>query len=321
MINKKTAFAVGGALCLVCAVTFAIFRFTGAKPTSVEPLRAAAQQGSELIDELTDTVDMTKTLENREGFSPLEIKRAFIDSTGCARVIVVNTTQTPITSYELEMVYFTEKGSPIEEHGNYTVNCSLPAGGEIGLNKYVGGSGGGKYIKPVVKSVTYGDGTGWVNDNAALELAVKATSFDIPSFEETMQKDSDKVQQAATNPYLTINSMTETNTDEISGRPDLKLVVTNTADKTITGVEVAVAELDRDNKAVNAMPQSYVSKNVRLATCKNVSIDKGESKSLASSGFLETDCYRINAVVTAVEFADGTRWDNPYTLDWLLWFS
>jgi hypothetical protein len=321
MINKKIAAAVaGGVLCLICIGGFAM-RAHSTKPTSVEPLKRAAQEGSELIDELTDTVDMTKTLENRESFSPLEIKYAFVDSTGCARVIVDNITQTPITSYELELVYFSEKGAPLEEHGTYTVQCNLPAGGEVGLNKYVGGNGGGKYITPVIKSVTYGDGTGWVNDNAALELAVKATSFDIPAFEQTMQKDGDKVQMAAQNPYLKINNMTEASTDEISGRHDLKLVVTNTSDKTITGVEVAVAELDRDNKAVDASPQSYVSKNVRLATCKDIALTKGESKSLASTSFLETDCYRINAVVTAVEFSDGTRWDNPYALNWLMWFS
>ena len=49
-------------------------------------------------------------------------------------------------------------------------------------------------------------------------------------------------------------------------------------------------------------------------------LGSGESRSFASSAFLESECYRINAVVTEITFSDGTVWKNPYTVDWLLWF-
>ena len=71
---------------------------------------------------------------------------------------------------------------------------------------------------------------------------------------------------------------------------------------------------------MDVSPQIYVGKNIRLASCKGMELGSGESRSFASSGFLESECYRINAIVTEITFADGSMWENPYATEWLMWF-
>ncbi len=280
-----------------------------------------ADKGRELIDVITDEADMSGYLEHKDSFVPLEVKMAFIDGGGCARAIVHNNTDTPITAYDMELVYFDKDGAALDKTKACTVdNVLIGAREDFGTDKYIGGSEGGSYIKAVIKGVRYNDGTAWQNENAEVDLALGSSDFDIERFEKSIAKNKDNVLKAAENPYLFTNEMTATNVDGISGRRDLKLVLTNTSQKTVSGIKVAVAEFDKDNKPVDVTPQIYIGKNIRLAVCRDMELGSGESRSFASSAFLESECYRINAVVTEITFSDGTVWKNPYTVDWLLWF-
>ncbi len=322
MLNKKLVLAVGGGI--VClAVGIGVIKGNKAPTESVSamPFKAAAAEGTDLLSEIKRPVDLEGSLKKDE-FIPIEVKKAFIDDGGCARVIVHNNTNTPIVAYDLELIYYNEKGMPLRERGNYTVNgIILPANQDIGLDKFVGGSNGGKYINAIVKKALYYDGTVWENPYAKEEAVLKNTTFDIEGFEKAFAKNEENVEKATHNKHVFINDMTMTNADEIVGRRDLKLVLTNTSTREIRDIKVAVAEFDKDNNPIDVSPQIYVSKNVRLAVCKGMELKVGESRAFASSGFLENDCYRINAIVTEVTFADGIIWKNPYALDWLLWFT
>lgn len=320
MINRKAA--VGAvAVILCCGGIVAVTLGNKQQPASAEVFNSAGMAGEELIDTISSDVDISELVDRKADFVPLLIKKAFVDGGGCARVIVHNNTDTPIAAYDLEIMHFDENGQPIGENGKYTISgIRLPGRIDYGIDKYVGGSEGGKYIKAVVKKVLYSDGTAWENEDAALELAMGKSSFNIDEFEKSITKNEANVKKAAQNAFLFINDMTMTNADEISGRRDLKLVLTNTSQKTIKSVKVAVAEFDRDNKGVDVSPQIYIGKNIRLAVCNGMELAKGESRSFSSSAFLEKDCYRINAVVTEITFADGNVWKNPYALDWLMWF-
>mgnify|MGYP000199773640 CR=1 FL=1 len=322
MISKKQAIAAAaGLVCLAGIIT--AFASSGHKrePSGSVVFNRAGENGQELIDIINTPVDLTEQLDKRTEYVPLEVKKAFIDGGGCARVIVHNNTDTPITAYDLEIIHFDEAGMPVGENGSFTVSgIFLQGRRDFGVDRYAGGSQGGKYIKAVIKKVLYNDGTGWENENAQAELAVERTFFDVEEFEKSIEKNADNVQKAAETPYIFINEMTMTNADEISGRRDLKLVLTNTSEKTVRDIKVAVAEFDRDNNPVDVSPQIYVGKNIRLASCKGMELGSGESRSFASSGFLESECYRINAIVTEITFADGSMWENPYATEWLMWF-
>lgn len=320
MLNKKAALAAGAGVLCVSLIAAGVLTHRGAKPESAVFNTLGAQSG-ELIDVISAPVDISGSLKQTEAYTPLTVKKAFLDGGGCARVIVYNDTDTTITAYDLEIMYFDKNGMPTGETGAYTVSgIKLQGRHEFGIDRYVGGSNGGKYIKAVIKRVLYNDGTAWENTNAELELKLGGTSFDIDEYKKSILKNEENVKKAAQNPYIFINNMTMANADTISGRRDLKLVLTNTSQKTVTAIKTAVAEFDRDNKPVDVSPQIYIGKNIRLASCGGMELTKGESRSFSSSGFLESECYRINVIVTEITFSDGTVWENPYALDWLLWF-
>ena len=287
---------------------------------ATEPLRVAATEATALIDTLNSTIDMTGAVASYKGYEPLTVSRAFIDGGSCARVIVHNNTDTPIVAYDLEILYFNSEGEPLDESGQYTVWTGVvEPHSDYGLDSYVGGSGGGSYIRAIVKRVTFDDGTAWENDVFDAEKAVYNDFFDIEEYRSSIEKNSDNVQKAATTPYIRIDDMTMTGSDDISSRKDLKLVLTNTGDRTVREIKVAVAEFDRDNNKVDVTPQIYIGKNIRLASC-TTELKPGETRSFSSSAFLESECFRINAIISEVTFSDGTVWKNPYAIDWLLWF-
>lgn len=288
---------------------------------AVEPLKAAGTQGTALMDILDKSIDMTAAIENNRDYVPLSVSRAFIDGGSCARVIVHNNTDTPIVAYDIEILYFDSEGNPLKESTSHTVNSGVvEPHSDYGLDSYVGGSGGGSYIKAVIKRVAFDDGSAWENDSYESEKAVYSAFFDTAKYRESIEKNEENVQKAAQTPYIRIDDMTMSNTDDISSRKDLKLVLTNTGDKTVSEIKAAVAEFDRDNNKVDVTPQIYIGKNIRLASCTTTELKPGESRSFSSSAFLESECFRINAIVSEITFSDGTVWKNPYAIDWLLWF-
>lgn len=291
------------------------------EPPSAEPLKAAGAQGIALTETLNKSIDMTAAIESHKGYEPLTVSRAFIDGGSCARVIVHNNTDTSIVAYDLEILYFDSKGNPLGKSGEYTVWTGVVEPHcDYGLDSYVGGSNGGSYIKGIVKKVAFNDGTSWENEIYEAEKAVYNDFFDIEKYRQDIEKNSENVQKAAQTPYIRIDDMTMTGSDDISSRKDLKLVLTNTGDKTLKEIKVAVAEFDRNNNKVDVTPQIYIGKNIRLASCTTTELKPGESRSFSSSAFLESECFRINAIVTEITFTDGTVWKNPYAIDWLLWF-
>lgn len=320
MINKK-AVAIGAAVVVLFCAIAAISLGKHKQNTSAKPLSEGGAQGLALIDGLEAVPDLSAALESENAYVPVEVKKAFIDGGSCAKVIVHNNTLTPVTAYTLNIIYFDKNGKALEETKEFTVDGVMALGeSDFGLDSYVGGSNNASYIKAVITSVTYNDGTGWVNDNALLEVATQKTAFDIEAYNQAIKKNEENVKKAASTPYLYIDKMTITSADEISARKELKLVLTNTGDKTIRDIKVAVAEFDKDNKPVDVSPQIYIGKNIRLASCKGMELFGKSSRSFSAAAFLGKDCFRINAIVTEITFADGTVWQNPYAIDWLLWF-
>jgi hypothetical protein len=326
VIDKKKV-VIASAIVLCIAGTALIFGMKGknssasASDNSATALASVGAKGTALIENITAPLDLSAYSQNQDEYMPMTVKKAFIDDGGCAKVIVHNNTNTPIVGYDLTIVYFDENGSPVGERADFSVSdIIVSAGFDFGLDTYVGGNGGGSYIKAFVKSLKYGDGTAWENDNIEASIAVNCTAFNVDEYNESIAKNEENVEKAAEVPYITINEMTISNIDEMSSRKDLKLVITNSGSKEVTEVKFAVAEFASDNSLLDVSPQIYIGKNVRLATCSSMDLKVGESRSLSSAAFLEKDCCRINAIVTEITFADGTVWKNPYTLDWLLWF-
>lgn len=329
MIDKKKA-AVTSAVA-VCIAAIALFagvkgvhsssHTSATDNTTASVMAEAGAKGTELINGITAPVDLSANSGESEEYVPMTVKRAFIDDGGCAKVIVHNNTNTPIVDYDLTIAYFDENGSPVGEKADFSVSdIIVSAGFDFGLDTYVGGNGGGSYIKAFVKGLKYSDGTAWENDNIEADMALNCTAFDVEEFNDSIAKNEENVKKASEVPYITLNEMTISNIDEISSRKDLKLVITNSGSKEVTEVKFAVAQFGSDNSLLDVSPQIYIGKNVRLATCTGMELSVGESRSLSSAAFLEKDCCRINAIVTEITFADGTVWKNPYTLDWLLWF-
>lgn len=321
MISKKIIGAGAGGLFCAGIVIVSLCLGGGHENTSPSPLKEGGETGLKLMEQIESTPDLSAALEKSDEFVPIEVKKAFIDGGGCAKVIVHNNTQTPITAYTLTILYFDKNGKPTAETKEFTVDdITIPSLQDYGLDSYVGGNGDGSYIKAVLNSVTYNDGTGWINEKAPLEIAAENASFNIEEYRHSIEKNSENVKKAASTPYLYINKMTIASSDQISERKELKLVLTNTGDKTIRDIKAAVAEFGKNNKPVDVSPQIYIGKNIRLASCKGMELSKDESRSFSASAFLEKDCFRINAIITEITFTDGTVWKNPYATDWLLWF-
>jgi hypothetical protein len=320
--RRKVAIAAAVIVC-VSAMAFFVGGKHKKKPADTDAALfvSAGTEGEELINGITSPVDISSYTQSSEEYMPMTVKKAFIDGGGCAKVIVHNNTATPIVGYDLTIAYFDENGKPVGDKKDFSVsNIIVSSGFDFGLDTYVGGNGGGSYIKAFVKDLKYGDGTAWENNNLEADMALNCTGFDVNEYKDTIAKNEENVKKASQEPYITLNEMTISNIDEISSRKDLKIVITNSSSKTVKEVKFAVAEFAEDNSLVDVSPQIYIGKNVRLATCGGMELSAGESRSLSSSAFLEKDCCRINAIVTEITFADDTVWKNPYALDWLLWF-
>lgn len=325
VFNKKIIIAAAaGVIALVSGITAAVavsHKNKEPQQMSAQPIKTAAKQAQGLMDVIDAPVELKNEATEEKRFVAAEVKKAFIDDGGCARVIVHNNTNTAIVAYDLTIIYFDENGKPTGETADFTVNgIILSAKQDIGLDKFVGGKNGGTYIKAVIRKVLYYDGTAWENDRLDDEIAVESASFDTEKFKKSIEKNKENVNKAAVNDHLAINDMTMANVDSISGRRDLKLMLTNTSKRSIKSVKVAVAQFDRDNAPVDVSSQIYIAQNIRLATCDGIELKPGEQKSFSSAGFLNKDCYRINAIVTEITFTDGIVWKNPYALDWLMWF-
>lgn len=323
MIGKRKVAIAAAVLICVSAAAF----FVGGKhreasaDTDAALLADAGTEGEKLINGITSSVDISSYTQSSAEYMPMTVKKAFIDGGGCAKVIVHNNTATPIVGYDLTIAYFDENGNPVGDKKDFSVSDIIVSSGfDFGLDTYVGGSGGGSYIKAFVKSLKYGDGTAWENSSIESDMALNCTAFDVDEYKDIIAKNEENVKKASQESYIKINEMTISNIDEISSRKDLKIVITNSSSKAVKEVKFAVAEFAEDNSLVDVSPQIYIGKNVRLATCGGMELNVGESRSLSSSAFLEKDCCRINAIVTEIIFADDTVWKNPYALDWLLWF-
>ena len=104
-----------------------------------------------------------------------------------------------------------------------------------------------------------------------------------------------------------------------SASHDLDMNMQNTGEKTIKSFVVLLTEYDARNYPTAHSGTSYFLSNCRRAYCDPANIEAGDSDSIHWNLVFSGTCETFKYIVSEIEFADGTTWQNSYAAPWLIY--
>lgn len=232
-------------------------------------------------------------------------------------VVVENTGEQAILNFNVAYVNFDKNGFVTDldgyEKGRFDAANLMPG------DKTIGGWYGatGDYAVATITNVEYADGTTWEMNNIQLWAKDIQKSFTVDEQKDSVEKLKPKASMAEMNEYLELTDIYLDHGNMFSTDYDLCFSLKNISDQGIAKASLFVLEFDENGFPVSVSPYDTYCINGH-STGGTINLAAGQSGSYTDDLFASGNTTQIKAVLSYIEFQDGTEWDNPYLYEWIV---
>lgn len=248
----------------------------------------------------------------------LKVVAAFMYD-GNIYAVTENVGSKPILNYSIAYITFDNNGFVTTtdpdgyEHGRDEAANIMPGA------KHIAGwfESTGSCAAAVIRSVDYADGTSWEASQLNQWAEQTRSSFQVEEYKAGIAALKEIAPQAESNEYAVLSGVYMSHGNQFSTSSDLHFTVQNTSEQGITRVTVYVLEFDANGFPVSVSPYDTYCLNGHQ-TGGTVNLAAGQSGDYSSGLFLNGSTTQIKAVISTIDFQDGTIWENPYIYEWIL---
>lgn len=236
-------------------------------------------------------------------------------------IVVENTGTQAILNYKVAYINYDKNGfittndSAGYERGKADTVNLMPGGKDIAA--WYGSDG--SYIDAAVVGIDFADGTTWEVTEAQIDIwaneSKKTFSLDNQKAVVDVLKETGTL--AENNNYVSLANYTIKHGNQFSSNHDFHFSIDNTSNQGITRLNIFVLEYDKNGFPVSVSPwDTYCINGHQTGGTVNLAV--GQSGSYSDTLFLSPTTTQIKAIISRIEFQDGTDWTNPYLYEWII---
>lgn len=279
--------------------------------------------GEENMPGAEETSEPAPEPEQSQMFVPnedLQIVAAFVYEND-TYAVVENTGSQAILNYRIAYINFDKNGFVASRDrngygkGKHDTANIMP--GEKQISSWYGADG--EYVVAAVIGVDYADGTSWDAKSMQIDRWAEETgkAFSLETHKAGLDSMKEAGALAETNEYAVLSDFGLKQDNQFSSNRDFQFSVENTSDQGILSLKLFVLQFDENGFPVSVSPYDTYCKNGRQ-TGGTVNLAAGSSDSYADDLFAQSSTTQVKAILSYIEFQDGTEWNNPYLYEWIL---
>ena len=234
-------------------------------------------------------------------------------------IVVENVGEKPILEYTIAYMHFDRNGFlTTSDSRGYKKGSDDSANIMPGSRKH--GSWycyDGEYVVATVSNIKYSDGSSWSASLLDLWATTAKEDFSVSNYKASIAAMASNAKLAEENEYAKITSFHIEHGNRFSNDHDLVFSIKNTSSQGILYLSVYVLQFDENGFPVSVSPYDSLCKNGR-ETGGTINLAKEKTGNYSNDLFIEPSTPQIKIIVKTIELQDGTRWENPYFYEWLL---